>query len=675
MNRDLRPLFEPRSLAIVGVSADPGKWGYWFARDAARGAHRRSVHLIGRSGGELHGLPVLPSLAGLPEAPELVVLSVPAAGLEAAVDESLAVGAKAIVAIAAGVGHDRERAIVARVRAAGAVLLGPNCLGVFDAAGELDLASNPLPSGPVGFVSQSGNIALETGLLLADVGLGFSRLASIGNQADLDVTDVLRDLAAHDGTKAIGVYCEDFRDGRAFAEAARTAGKPVVLLTVGQTEASTRAARSHTGALTSSLDAVDAACRAAGVHRVETPRRLVETLQALLAAERPCGRRVAVVGDGGGYGAVACDLLGAHDLELPVLSDDVQDALRSSLPPTAATANPVDLAGAGEQDAFSFSRTTRTLLESGDVDAVLFTAYFGGYSSLSDELRDRELAVAGELARAAHETGVPLVVHTMYWDAPPARALRDAGIAVYRAIESAVDAVAALVDDVQPPSAVPTLPDAAPPVAGVAYAEARASLAAAGVAFGAARPASARDDAVAAAAELGYPVVLKALGALHKSDGGGVVVGLADEAALLAAVDRLGARAYSVEAYEDTSAGLELLVGARWDARFGAVVVVGAGGVDAELFRDTASALAPIDADAAEALVLRLACAPLLTGARGRAPLDVRAAAEAVAALSRFAAAHPELAELEVNPLLVRREGAVGLDARFVKEVSDAGGV
>ena len=666
MSRDLRPLFEPRSLAIVGVSADPGKWGYWFARDAARGAHRRSVHLIGRSGGELHGLPVLSSLAELPEPPELVVLSVPAARLEAAVDESLAVGARAIVAIAAGVGEERERAIVTRVRAAGAVLLGPNCLGVFDAAGELELASNPLPSGPVGLVSQSGNIALETGLLLTDVGLGFSRLASIGNQADLDVTDVLRDLAAHDGTKAIGVYCEDFRDGRAFAEAARTAGKPVVLLTVGQTEASTRAARSHTGALTSSLDAVDAACRAAGVHRVESPRRLVETLQALLAAERPRGRGVAVVGDGGGYGAVACDLLGAHDLELPVLSDGVQDVLRRSLPTTAATANPVDLAGAGEQDAFSFSRTTRTLLDSGDVDVVLFTAYFGGYSSLSDELRERELAVAAELAESAHETGVPLVVHTMYWDAPPARALREAGIAVYRAIESAVDAVATLAADVRPsvPVAVPPAP--AEPITATGYADARAVLGEAGVSFVAARVAVTADDAAEAALALGYPVVLKALGALHKSDDGGVVIGLADEVALRAAVDRLGASSYSVEALEDTSAGFELLVGAHWDPRFGAVVVVGAGGVHAELFRDTASALAPIGADGAEALLRRLACAPLLTGARGRPPLDLRAGAEAVAAVSRFAAAHPDLAEVEVNPLLVREHGAVGLDARLV---------
>ena len=143
------------------------------------------------------------------------------------------------------------------------------------------------------------------------------------------------------------MYCEDFRDGRAFAETARTAGKPVVLLTVGRTAAAVRAAHSHTGSLTSDLDAVDAACRAAGVHRVDTPRQLVDAVQALLAAERPRGRRVGVVGDGGGYGAVASDLLGLHGLDLPVLSEATQSVLRTSLPPTAATANPVDLAGAG----------------------------------------------------------------------------------------------------------------------------------------------------------------------------------------------------------------------------------------------------------------------------------------------------------------------------------------
>src|SRR5262249_8957905 len=197
VTRDLTPLFEPRSVAIVGVSADPEKWGHWFARDALRGAHRRDVYFVGRSGGELLGRPVHRSLAELPEAPELVVLSVPAAGLEAAVDDSLAVGARAIVAIAAGMGElsaegqALQRAIVDRVRGAGAVLLGPNCLGVFDSAAELELAWNQLSPGPVGFISQSGNVALEVGLLLQDYGLGYSRLASIGNQADLDATELV----------------------------------------------------------------------------------------------------------------------------------------------------------------------------------------------------------------------------------------------------------------------------------------------------------------------------------------------------------------------------------------------------------------------------------------------------------------------------------------------------
>ena len=328
------------------MSADKSKWGYWFARDALKGAHRRQVFLVGRSGGELFGQTVHRSLADLPEAPELVILSVPASGLEQAVDESLAAGARGLVAIAAGLGEQgaegraREASIVERVRAAGAVLVGPNCLGVFDSEAELDLASNPLPGGPVGFISQSGNIALEAGLLLADLGLGFSRLVSVGNQADLDATELVTALAAHDATRVIGAYVEDFRDGRAFAEAARTAGKPVVLLTVGKTAAGSRAARSHTGALTSDFAAVDAACRAAGVYRVDSPRELVDLAQALLSTARPSGRRVAVVGDGGGYGAVAADLCGAHGLTLPELSATTQAILQSLLPPDGRHGEP-----------------------------------------------------------------------------------------------------------------------------------------------------------------------------------------------------------------------------------------------------------------------------------------------------------------------------------------------
>jgi acyl-CoA synthetase (NDP forming) len=242
---------------------------------------------------------------------------------------------------------------------------------------------------------------------------------------------------------------------------------------------------------------------------------------------------------------------------------------------------------------------------------------------------------------------------------------------VYRVVESAIDAVAALVADAAPvPPPLRELPGAAAPLTDASYPAARAALAEAGVPFGAARTVTGREEALAAAAGLGYPVVLKALGLLHKSDAGGVVVGLNGERELAAAFDdlsgRLGPESFSVEAAEDVAAGFELLVGARRDPRFGPVVAVAAGGLHAETLSDVAVALAPVDEAVAAELVGSLASAPLLRGARGRPPLDVAAAARAVAALSRFAAAHPEIVEVEVNPLLVRRDGAVGLDARIV---------
>jgi acyl-CoA synthetase (NDP forming) len=417
--------------------------------------------------------------------------------------------------------------------------------------------------------------------------------------------------------------------------------------------------------------AIEAACRAGGIHLVDTPRGLVDTAQALLSPHRPRGSRIAVIGDGGGYGAIASDLLGERGIELPVLSDQTQATLRDLLPPTSPTANPVDLAGAGEQDVFSFARTTRALLEADDADAVLFTAYFGGYSTQSDEMRDREVEVAKQLAAAAEETGKPLVLHTMYASSPAAHALRAAAVPVCRVIESAVDAVMALIAGSAPiRPALPTLPAIAPPLTDASYPAVRAALAEAGVPFGPARTVRDAEDALAAAEELGYPVVLKALGLLHKSDAGGVVVGLGNDQELAAAVADLSARlapeSFSVEVSEDVAAGFELLVGARRDPRMGPVVAVAAGGLHAETLNDVAVALAPVDEAGAEELIRSLGSAALLTGARGRPPLDISAAARAASTLSHFAAAHPEIAEVEVNPLLVRPEGAVGLDARVV---------
>jgi acyl-CoA synthetase (NDP forming) len=647
-------LFAPSSVAVVGASRDPGKWGGLLARSALKGAHRRTVRLVNRSGGEVLGTAAYPSIADLPESPELVVACVPASTFEETVDAALAAGARAIIGISGGVAVEEERAVGERVRAAGAMLLGPNCLGVFDRDAELDLAAwADFPLGDIGLISQSGNLSLELGLLAAREGLGFSRFASLGNQADLEAADLVEDLARHEGTRLIVLYVEDFRDGRAFVRAAREAGKPVVLLTVGESEASVRAARSHTGALVSDLAAVDAACRAAGIVRVTTPRELIDAAKALLGSARLRGHRIAVLGDGGGHGVVAADVVTRLGLQLPILSDELAGALAAELPATASTHNPVDFAGGAEQDLTSFERVGRLLAASGEVDALLVTGYFGGYGS---EL-EREVATA--LARTAAD--VPLVVHTIYPDTDAAAALRSEGALVYREIETAARALAALAP--RPPRDLRQLGDSVAPVE-EGYFSSRALVASAGIALAEARAVTTRPEALAAAAELGYPVVLKDLSREHKSDAGGVVLGLADTVELETAFGEPGE--WSVERMAPLRDGVELIVGVRRDPRFGPLLLVGLGGIYAEVLADVAVALAPVDPGEAEELLLSLRCAGLLAGARGRPAVDVRAAAEAASALSRLAAQAPWIAELEINPLLVTPGGALGLDARLV---------
>jgi acetate---CoA ligase (ADP-forming) len=679
LSRDLRALFNPRSVAILGASNDPAKWGNRLALGALRGENARSVYLVNRNGGEILDRPAYASLADLPEPPELVVLSVPAEGFEEAVEASLAAGAKALVGITTGLGETgadgraREAAIVERVRDADAVLLGPNCLGIFDAATGLDLGWSELQGGALGLISQSGNLALELALLAEDYGLGFSRFASLGNQADLEAGELVTSLIDHEPTRVIALYCEDFRDGRAFTRAAQNAveaGKPVILLTVGAGEVSAQAARSHTGALVSSETAVEAACRASGMERVRSPRELIDLAQAELARVRPRGRRVVIVGDGGGHGIIASDVAAAEGLELPPLSDELQGRIAPHLPAAAPTRNPVDFAGAGEQFLTIFEDVTRIILESGEVDAALVTGYFGGYSEFSDEFRAEETEVALGMARAAADTERALVVQSMYPRSPSLVALREAGVPVYREIEAAAWALARLANQAErSPGGVPELPAPADGPIPDGYWEARELVASAGIELPPAFRATNAGEARSAAVELGYPVAVKALGLLHKSDAGGVALGIADEEALgdaLASMATLSVEGYSVERMASVDDGAELIAGCIRDPRFGPIVLVGIGGIYAELLDDTAVALAPVDAVQAETLIRSLRGAAILEGARGRAALDVPAAAEAVAALSQLAASRPDLAEIEINPLLVTPSGALALDARVL---------
>ncbi len=690
-SRDLRPLFEPRSVAVLGASDDPAKWGNSVARALLRSERRRSVYLVSRGKPAILGRRTYPSLAELPEPPELVVLVVPAHAFEQSVDAALGAGARAIVAITAGLGetgeegHAVERAVAERVRVAGALLLGPNCMGLVDRATELDAAPwLELPPGEIAFVSQSGNLALDLAYRARDAGLGFSRFVSLGNQADVEAAEVIASCAEHEGTRLVAVYCEDFRDGRAFARAALAparAGKPVVLLAPGRNEAAARAARSHTGSLATAAAVVDAACRAAGIFRVHTPRELVDLALALCRCPRPRGRRLAVVTTGGGNGVIAADVASAAGLEVPALSAGLSRRVEALVPEVGFAGNPVDLMGSSMNDPRSLVRVAEALLESDEIDAVMLTGSpFALWHGFAEELAALEPETVPLFTAIAERTGKPLVVSTDRPETPAAWAARDAGIPVYRDVESAAAVLARLAEAAgRPPEGVPDIPrPARPEVVSAGYWEARELLEAAGVAFVDARRARDPEEARAAAAEIGYPVALKALGLVHKSDAGGVVLGISGPAELERILSELktslSPEAYSVERMEPVAEGIELLIGCRRDARFGPIALVGLGGLYAELLSDVQLALAPVDEATAERLLRRLRGAPLLLGLRGRPAVDLAAAGRAVAALSRFGAAHPEIAEVEVNPLLVTPGGVLGLDARIVLDTREADG-
>jgi acetate---CoA ligase (ADP-forming) len=682
--RDFRALFEPRSVAVVGASADPSKWGGDVSARLLRGEHRRSVYLVNGRGGEILGHPAFPSLRDLPEEPELVILTMPARLLEDVIEDCVAVGAKAVVAVTAMLGEmgaegkARERAAVERLRAAGALLVGPNCLGVADTGSELyAVAYLDVRPGSIGLISQSGGFGEELNLRFKEFNLGFSRFIAIGNQADLDTPAVLRSFVGHSTTRAVVVYLEEVRDGLEFARAAHelvSSGTPVVLLAPGRSEASARVARTHTGSLTPDSVVMDAACRAAGVLRVTTQREAVETLVALLGGPLPAGSRVGVVSDGGGPGAICADAATLAGLSVPQLTQGAQDRLRALLPANAGCTNPVDFAAA-TYDPEAYERVIAIVANSGEVDAIMATGVIGFWGARFPEqtdMVDKERRSLLRMAQSVRQSGIPLFCNTPE-SSPTVEELRAGGLPIYRDVESAAMTLARLATAKTPPG-VPQLPPRGVPIGREGYWEARRAIAEAGVPLVKSCRVKSDDlaECVSAASELGYPVVLKASGLLHKSDAGGVVLDIADAKALVEAVERLrksldaSATELAVERMVSPSQGVELIVGCRWDARFGPLLTVGMGGIFAELLADTQTVLAPVDEQAAAQLVSRLRGAPLLYGVRGRAGLDMAAAARAAAALSRFAAAHPEVAAVEVNPLLVLPEGAVGLDARLV---------
>ncbi len=452
--RDWDALFDPRVVALVGASANPTKWGHLVARNLLQGAGRRTVRLVTRSGGEILGQPAFRSLAELPEAPDLVIVVVPQASVEETVDAALAAGAKAIVVITVGfresgpLGAELEARIAEKVRDAGALLIGPNCNGIRVDDSQLDAMTwlDDPRGGHVGVISQSGGVITELVTLGRRSDLGFSRLVSFGNQADVTAAELLRALADDPSTHVIGAYLEEVRDLPALIDAAgyaAAAGKPVVFLTPPDGVATTRAAHAHTGSVLASQLELRSAARAAGILHVSTPADLIEAAETLRATATPAGPRVGVVADGGGQAVLGTGAVLDHGLEVPRLSDAVDAALVEATAGASARRNPVDITGGSHFELSDYAAAIRVVAESGEVDAVVFSGMFGGYKAQSEDFVADELEAAHAIVQAAAGP-VPVVVHTWYDDTEPARILRRGGVPVFNSVNAAVRAVVRL---------------------------------------------------------------------------------------------------------------------------------------------------------------------------------------------------------------------------------------
>lgn len=704
--RNLHYLFSPRSVAIIGASRKPRRVGTTVLRNVLASPFKGDVYAVnpkyGNSGEALGGVPAYPDVASLPAAPDLAIICTPAATVPGLIRDLGSRGTRAAVILSAGLGAPAVASAIgapattlaqATLDAARPFLLrilGPNCVGLLAPTIGLNasFAHTAALPGRIAFVSQSG--ALVTAVLdWANArGIGFSRFISIGDSLDVDVGDILDYMAGDPDTDAILLYLEDIRHARKFMSAARAAarGKPVVVLKSGRVAEGARAAQSHTGALAGSDAVYDAAIRRAGMLRVRTTADLFSAVETLARARHLAGERLAIVTNGGGPGVMATDALIAGGGKLAVLSPATVAALDALLPPSWSHANPVDLIG--DAPAERYRAALDVVLRSGDADAVLLI------HAPTAIVPSAEVAAA--VTSLAHATGGVLLTCWLGSAAVlAARGLCDqAGLATFDTPEQAVDGFLQRVEYgrnqrllMQAPQVrAPFQPDR--PAVRKTFAacgegllsepQAKAVFAAYGIPVVATRLVHTLGEALAAAVAIGYPVALKIVSPdiSHKSDVGGVALNLDDGPALAAAFASMHARVaalspaariagFSVQAMARRPGAFELIAGAAVDPTFGPVILFGQGGTAVEVDPDRALGLPPLNMVLARDMVSRTRVAKLLAGYRHVRGADIDALCGALVKLSQLVTDFPEIAELDLNPLLADADGVLALDGRI----------
>jgi acetate---CoA ligase (ADP-forming) len=691
----LRPMLEPKAVAVVGASRDATGIGRRILDALVAAGFTGAIYPVNPGADELAGLRAYKSVRDVPAGVDLGVIAVPRDRVLAVVDDCAAAGVKSLVVITAGYaeagaeGRALQQALVERVRGYGMRMVGPNCMGLLNAKPgmRLNASFSPIfpPAGRVGLSSQSGALGLAILALAANRGVGLSTFVSVGNKADVSSNDLMEYWEEDEGTRVILLYLESFGNPRRFARLARRIGhtKPIVAVKAGRTHGGSRAAGSHTAALAQNDVAVEALFHQSGVIRADTIDEMFDIAACLDAQPLPAGRRVAIVTNAGGPGILAVDACESAGLTVPPFSADTRAQLSAFLPPAASTGNPVDMvASAGPQE---YRQAIEVALGDKDTDALIVI-----YAPV--DVKQAALTVAAIRegivnARRAGATQKPIMACVM---ADPGRPQPlDAGderIPAYAFPENAVRALAKIAAyaewRTQPPGLLwgfddVHVEDARAICRGAVEArgedwltdeEMRRVLSAFGLPIAASAVAHTADDAAALGAVLGFPVVAKVLShkVQHKTEIGGVRLNLQNETAVRRAFHDILARAKKAGVLDAVdgvliqpmlSGGVETMIGVAADRLFGPLIGFGLGGIYVELMGDVRFRIAPLTDHDADELMREIRGFKLLTGYRGQPPADIEALRDVLLRVSRLADEVPEIVELDLNPVMALPEG------------------
>jgi len=707
MTQDLDFLFNPHSVAVIGASDNPLKWGNWISKSLLESEWKGHVHLVNAKGGTVCGKETYPRISDIREPVDLALIGIPAAFVPDTIRQCVKKRVKGIIIITAGFaesgeeGKKLEQELIKTARTGGSRIVGPNCAGIYNSATGLNATIVSFLKGPFSLISQSGNFGLNLNFFARKRGLGFSRWISFGNQADILFHEYLHSVKDDTNTKVILMYMEGLKNGREFLEVAKEASrsKPVIVLKAGASTAGTRSAASHTGSLTGSDEVYDAVFEQAGIIRVVNSFELLDVGEALAKCPLPKGNRIAILSDGGGDATMAADAAEREGLEIPSLSKETQEKLSEVIPTGAihSLKNPVDFAS--EADLWCFANCSEVLLQDMGIDGVVICGGFGSYKDTFPGFENIEEEIAPVINQLQTRYNKPIILESNYFVEKPKslEILSEQGVPVYGNVEIAMKCMTSLVqrrkyldslreDDEESVDISTDRSKKARMIIDKAKAahrmnlvetEARSILKEYDLPVSDFKLAKNKEQAIKIAKEIGFPVVMKIVSPdiIHKSDTGGVKLNLGSESQVSEAFSEIidSAKIYSEEAEiwgviitRMERKGVEIVIGMTRDNTFGPTIMFGLGGIFVEILRDVSFRVAPVTKRNAYEMIKQIKGFPVLSGVRGQKSVDIDPIADIIRKISILATENSEIGELDLNPVLAFESTASIVDARII---------